>query len=531
MEYNEEQEYETGEGLLDENDNEYIEVYEEGQETDTQEDNYIQEEYEEKEEESTQEIGEKEQKEDESESEETVEERSQREKEELELKEVELACLREKQEQARQEIDEKTVTDVQTVGEFIDEDGDVIPARQQGQIRLEMLDIETQIRQVKRIRQDESDVYDLEDLIRKDGLISPVHVVPYGNYYILLDGYRRLQACINLGKKRIPAIIDETIPPELVKFFQAEVNNVKGYTFIEKLEYGKYVEQTQEHLGVESIERALGLKSGEYLKMKYIEQFKDDFPEIFQQVQTGKLTIEQAYKKIDKEIEKQQKEIDALNNGEMDDKLKDENELNDIQGEANKQELGNRKLLDPVTRRSVESRANGTCECCGYGAGEPDLMGAFQVHHIIAVQYGGSDAKTNLILLCHNCHKLVHDYESARFMPEQETYDRLDYVQKIVVLGNMLLEMRKRAIHVIKAKHPNIARQLDKGVTTIGKAIQKVDIDLKGEDYFGGSPYDTFLTATESLLYGGNVTGELAGIDAVKGIEEEEEKEEQQEQE
>lgn len=435
-----------------------------------------------------------------------------------------LSDLLERQENARRELD-NMASSVQEISEFVNEEGDIVPTRKQGKIFFEMLEIETDIRQAKRIRKDTHDVYALEDSIRRYGLLNPIHVIPYGDFYILLDGYRRLQAYISLGKTTIPAFVDYTVPVELAKYFQAEVNNVLKYTFVEKLSYGKFVEKTQPQLGANAIEQSLGLKAGEYLKMKYIDQFKNDFPEIFQQVQNERLSIEQAYKKIDKEIEKQQKEQEEnVPNEEQFDNVKDENALDEIRQEADRQKLGDRKILDPVIRRSVESRAGGACECCGYGAGEPDLMGVFQVHHIIPVQYGGTDSKNNLILLCHNCHKLAHDYETSRFTPDQETYDRLNEVKRIVVLGNMLLIMRKMAIKTIREKHPNIARQMDKGVLTVGQALLKSGEDLRGEEYFGGSPYSKFLETTENLKFGGEMTGELAKVENEEGDSEDTEK-------
>src|SRR5699024_1925661 len=337
------------------------------------------------------------------------------------------------------EIEERT--EMQSVSEFLDENGNTVPARKQGRVRLQMLDIENEIMQVKRFRKDDSDVYGLQDSIKMYGMLEPVQVVPYGDYYLLLQGYRRLQAHINLGFKNILAVVDSTIPPELAKYYQVEMNNVLKYAFDEKLKYGKFVENTQRNLGVDAIEQSLGLKAGEYLKMKYIEQFKNDFTDIYKKVETEKLSVEQGYKKIDKEIEKQEKELDnmdALNSGELDEQLRDD-DLSEIQGEVNQQELGKRKILDSSTRRYVESRAEGKCECCGYGEDEPDLMVVFKVHHIIPVQFGGSDSKANLILLCNNCHELVHKYERAEFMPEQDTYDRRSDIKRIVVLGNIIL--------------------------------------------------------------------------------------------
>lgn len=416
-----------------------------------------------------------------------------------------------KQRMVKEDLD-RDMSDIEEVAEFLDGEGREIPVRKHGKVSLQMLDIETDIAKVRRFRENDDEVYALQDSIRRYGLLEPIHVVPYGDYYILVQGYRRLQAHINLGKKRILALVDSTIPAELAKYFQVELNNVLDYTFIEKLEYGNFVEKTQPHLSTTIIEQSLGLKTGDYLKMKYIDQFKGEFPDIFMQVQNGRLSIEQAYKKIDKEIEKQQKQIEKEKE-EIEDNLKDVNELDEINVDAGNQERGKRKVLDPVIRRSVESRAGGACECCGYGKGEPDLMGAFQVHHIVPVQYGGSDNKSNLILLCHNCHKLVHDYEAARFTPEQETYDRLNSVKRIVVLGNMLLILKKKALNILRTKHKNIARQVDKGVCSVGAGLEKANVALNAEETeYEGSPYKMFGDATENIEFGGKVEGDLSKI-------------------
>lgn len=429
-----------------------------------------------------------------------------------EEKKEDLDAILKRQEEAREGL--KKQADIQMVSEFTDEEGNVISARVKGKVALKMLNIETDIQQVKRFRTDDNDVYGLQDSIRRYGLLEPVHVVPFGDHFVLVQGYRRLQAHINLGKNKILAIVDSTIPPELAKYFQVEMNNVLKYGFEEKLRYGKYVESTQKNLGVDAVEQSLGLKTGEYLKMKYIEQFRDDFPDIYRQVTTEKLSIEQAYKKIDKEIEKQQKELDnmdELNSGEMDDDLRDQ-DLSELQGESNQQGLGKRKILDANTRRFVEARAVGQCECCGYGKDEPDLVAIFKVHHIIPVQFMGSDSKQNLILLCNNCHEIVHKYEQSSIIFEQETYDRRNDVKRTVVLGNMILVMRKKALHLLRTEFRDIGSQVDKGNVTIGQGIEKSGMSLKGEEYFGGSPYDEYYKNTESLDYGGEVTGELASI-------------------
>lgn len=55
-------------------------------------------------------------------------------------------------------------------------------------------------------------------------------------------------------------------------------------------------------------------------------------------------------------------------------------------------------------REFIKNRDNNTCQmCCKY-----DESYNMQVHHITPVSDGGTDEYTNLILLCYECHKTVH---------------------------------------------------------------------------------------------------------------------------
>lgn len=54
-------------------------------------------------------------------------------------------------------------------------------------------------------------------------------------------------------------------------------------------------------------------------------------------------------------------------------------------------------------RKAVLHRDNYTCQCCG----KKDCQ--LQTHHIIYRIHGGSDDENNLITLCKECHKGVHD--------------------------------------------------------------------------------------------------------------------------
>lgn len=384
---------------------------------------------------------------------------------------------------------------------FKNEDGEYVGNRKVGEMWIEKIPIE-KIKLPPRNRIYDKDLTILQEQIKMFGLIEPIVVIEVGDYYLLVSGARRLQATTQLGNTMINACITDTIDREFVKYFEGIANSKQPYTFTEQLHYGKHFLSTQDMMSNETVEGILGLKAGDFLKAQYIESFKGEFLEVYNQVEKGKLTIEQAFKKIEKEIEKREKEesaIDELNSGALDDQLRSTNELLEVNSDAGTQEVGNRKVLDPVLRRSIENRDSGFCQCCGYGKGEPDLMGVFNVHHMVAVQYGGSDNKDNLILVCNNCHTLVHDYERGRFLASPETIDRLPYLKKVVVLGNILATMKKKGLSYIKAKHPDAMRVIDAGKKSLGKTLLSLNIDLKGEELFNGSPYKTFLECASNI--------------------------------
>ena len=58
---------------------------------------------------------------------------------------------------------------------------------------------------------------------------------------------------------------------------------------------------------------------------------------------------------------------------------------------------------------AVLNRDNYTCQCC------KTKRGTFNVHHIIYRSNGGSDKMDNLITLCSDCHKKLHDGELKDF--------------------------------------------------------------------------------------------------------------------
>lgn len=428
---------------------------------------------------------------------------------------------------------------------FQDADGEPLEPREtEGTLAIQLIPLDALAlagTEETQIRKGDLDIYTLQRNIEQVGLVSPIHVVPFGNpigyddlgnpnfsRYIILDGRRRYEACRNLGINVVPALVNTTVNKSLIDVYQGISQTAKSYTFSELVNYAMRINSEQPNLSPETIENFLGMKTGNYLKAQYIDQMKVDYPDIYLQVEKDKLSIEQGFKKLEKDIEKAEK---ALEEGDMsaddvDDALrgKNEDELSQLQLETRQQKVGDRHILEANVRRTVETRDHGECQACGYGHGVADFMGVFNVHHIVAVMYGGSDSQENLVLLCQNCHKLAHDYEAGRFNPTPETFESLVSVKRIIVLGNILRKLRIQSMAAIKKQDPNTFRVVNKGAMGLGKALLKAKVDLKAEESFktwidedgternDGSPHKTFLRATEKLEFGGDLIGDFAKL-------------------
>ena len=73
-----------------------------------------------------------------------------------------------------------------------------------------------------------------------------------------------------------------------------------------------------------------------------------------------------------------------------------------------------RRIIEPSLRKQTFSKYNNKCYVCGYCI-KPSL----RVHHIIPVNLGGKSDIDNFVLLCSNCHALVHFYSSKRYMGKE----------------------------------------------------------------------------------------------------------------
>lgn len=334
------------------------------------------------------------------------------------------------------DVEDLSDEDVVPMDVVYDSKGNPVHILQDGEMKvriIEISDIDIPPRARKFLHAD-----DLEESIRDWGLLSPIHVVPNKDRYILVHGYRRLMAYTALGNDVIMAIVDTTRPKETIRYLEVVANRSASYNFIEMMEVGAFIEERQKSFSHDTIENILGLPSGAYLKAKYIDAAKGSFDEIYNKVVRGTMTIDLAFKKIEKELNREKEEelspLDHLNKfglpGDEYGKVEEEPDYVQTKGE--------RHPLDPTLRKFVEGRDHHSCQSCGMGLGLPEFATLFHVHHMIPVKHGGPDKKGNLILLCQNCHGMVHGYDEGRFKPSNDVAEEFDSVHNSVLLGNIV---------------------------------------------------------------------------------------------
>lgn len=270
------------------------------------------------------------------------------------------------------------------------------------------------------------DVDELEKSILQWGLIEPLHVIPFGEKYLLVHGLRRYYALKNLGYESVICLVDSTRPKATLRFLEVISNNIESYDFYEIMQFGEFIERKQKTFQNDTIENILGLGPGDYLKAKYILQM-DQFG-IIKEIVSGKRTIKDGFKRLERELDKLAKEKENID-------LNDpESYLMPIEEEDNVQSTKNRQPLPAHVYAKIKARDRYICQTCGLGVDSPEITPIFEVHHIIPVSMGGSDNENNLILLCSNCHKIVGAYIDGEFIPPKE---RVGIYSNIILLGNI----------------------------------------------------------------------------------------------
>lgn len=317
------------------------------------------------------------------------------------------------------------------------------------------IDIE-KIAITQRIRKMQS-VEGLVQSIQSTGLLHPITVAPTATdgLYVLLDGYRRLQACARAGKTRVPCVVNNRVSTPEIPILEAMYNHSQNYSIREQVDYINYLETQKGIMNPAMIEYLLQMNSGDYTKLKDILNDNDD--DIVTKLFDGVYDITTAFKKLEQRRKKETAEekenkkaarvyddeaesganqiqgsgeeadgealtedqINALsiNAENLDDDIEDTS-LSDMIEEdkgmegfkPHKQKVGEREYVDPIIKKTVMARDKSTCQCCKRGGEQ--YVDILDFHHVLPCFLGGADTPENGIMLCVACHRLVHLYST-----------------------------------------------------------------------------------------------------------------------
>ncbi|MEC0487887.1 MULTISPECIES: ParB N-terminal domain-containing protein [Bacillus] len=320
------------------------------------------------------------------------------------------------------------VTDPKLEENYFYEDGKPRLTRREGKIETIPLALDDII--IRNSIRDQSLYKNLSRLgksIEMQGLLKPILVLVNDNgEYELVDGIRRIEVFRNKGIDTIPANVDHTLIPDLLNYYRLTANQMRlNYFLSELMTVGRRIEENSIYFHPTTFDVLMGLNEGDYMKMKDIQSYNTD--PFFSDVDEGKMTIPAAWKKMER---KRQKEREQDEEGKED--------ISDYDLTPNQQSTSEREPLPFTLRRIIEDRDEKCCQACGLGYGAEEYLAfLYEVHHMTPVWQEGEDIEENLILLCRNCHTLVHKIaEQPKLFQNERT--RIDYANAIS-LANIIL--------------------------------------------------------------------------------------------
>jgi uncharacterized ParB-like nuclease family protein len=322
-------------------------------------------------------------------------------------------------------------------------------------------------------------VESLVQSIQSTGLLKPLVVAPTATegMYVLLDGYRRIQACAKVGKTKVPCVVNTKVNTPEIPILEAMYNHSQNYSIDEQIAYIKYLKEQKGIMNPTMIEYLLQMNSGDYTKL--IDVLNSDDDDIISKLKEGVYDIPTAFKKLEqkrKKMSAEEKEdqkaaqvygdtqesgaeqiegagegIDgealtdeqinalAINPENLDEDVEDASLEEMVEADKNiegfephKQKVGEREYIDPIVKKTVMARDNSTCQCCKRGGQQ--YVDVLDYHHIIPVSLSGTDSPDNGIMLCVTCHRLVHLYSTADLNIDSallnSSYDELDDAAK-----------------------------------------------------------------------------------------------------
>jgi hypothetical protein len=105
-----------------------------------------------------------------------------------------------------------------------------------------------------------------------------------------------------------------------------------------------------------------------------------------------------------------------------------------------------RRIIEPSLKKQIFAKYNNKCYVCEYS-----INSALRVHHIIPIHLGGKENIDNAVLLCSNCHTLVHFYSSKRYRNKEiNTYLNSELTDKEIVRLKKLVEKIQNVRKVVE---------------------------------------------------------------------------------
>lgn len=320
----------------------------------------------------------------------------------------------------------------------------------------------------------------LTQTVRDMGIVNPVHVMITEGYhdhlekygpdeiyttgykYSILDGFRRLYACMRNQIEKVEAVVWDFNDPEygneLSNKLALLINKKQKRSWKETWELFQTLEM-ESAMSPSSLEYLLELESGDAMKLKDIA-LATNYPEVWDDLCADKKNLDQSYnalKKLRKEEDqaliddnsglegyegtegivgdasegrgqitdedvRELMELDSSGGEELDfGDIKEEEFLGEEGGDL--QSTSERHPLDPVLRGKVLARDEYTCQVCGIGKGVSSsifIQSSAEVHHVLPVMlqldgsrddlgyiFEGSDVP-KLLLVCSSDHKAIH---------------------------------------------------------------------------------------------------------------------------
>lgn len=344
----------------------------------------------------------------------------------------------------------------------------------------------------------------LSKSVKELGIVNPIHVMVtegYADYldgvrdeefngykYIVVDGFRRIYAGVKNGLPGCDAVIwefeDKDLGSQLLTSLAMLLNKNQNHSWKEKW-YLYQILEMQSSMSPGALEYLLQLESGDAMKLKDI--MLSDYEEVKEELLSGKKNLTQCYNMLQKlrkeedqlliedqmgisEVEQAESIIDKADRGTLSDEdvreileMADnfdgdlsEDDFDEFMGNDiadDRQTVGDRHPLDPALRAAVLARDGYCCQVSGVGKGLPAdvALAILNVHHLIPVHCGGTDAIDNLITVSLDVHTLIHVIERrmGKLGMRKEDFDELpestqEYLKGVMRIARIAVEANKR---------------------------------------------------------------------------------------